>query len=104
MLVRNGRTFLDDLGDPGWADLPASGEPGGPVLVTRGTESPAWLRAVADAVAARIPGARALTLEGAGHLPHATDPPRYAALIDDAVAAARPAAGAPGAMAKGASA
>jgi len=96
LLVRNGRTFLDDLGDPGWADLAPLG-PGGlgrPALVTRGSESPAWLGAVASSLAERIPGAGQRTIEGAGHLPHATDPPRYAAVVDELIQTARPLAGA----------
>lgn len=104
LMVRNAGAFLDDVGDPAWADLaiPPDGGPGAPALVTRGGQSPDWLREVAASLAERIPGARGLTLEGAGHLPHETDPPRYAAVIDDAIAAARPAAGAARDTAEGA--
>jgi pimeloyl-ACP methyl ester carboxylesterase len=96
LLVRNARTFLDDLGDQGWSELalPGAGGLGRPVLITRGTESPAWLRAVAASLAERIPGARGRVLEGAGHLPHATDPPGYAAAVDELIRTARPLAGA----------
>lgn len=64
-----------------------------PARVTRGTESPRWLREVATLVAARVRGARAHRLIGCGHLPHQTHPARYAAVIEGFIDAARPGIG-----------
>lgn len=95
LVVANAPGFLGDVEDPGWADLPLDGPPGPgcPVLVTWGSESPAWLREVATLVSERVPGARGRVLAGCGHLPHMTHPPRYAAAIGTFIDEARPVVG-----------
>lgn len=55
-----------------WPDPPASerlGEITAPTLVVVGTADVPDLRAIADLLAGRIPGARLEVVEGAGHLP-----------------------------------
>lgn len=49
-----------------------------PVLVLRGTESPAWLVAAADAVHGAIPGSRLVELDGQGHMAMDTAPDLFA--------------------------
>ncbi len=88
--------FLGDVEDPGWADLPlevAPEPPGCPVLVTWGSESPAWLQEVAALAAGRTAGAVAQTLVGCGHLPHETHPARYAGAVGTFIEEARPVVG-----------
>jgi pimeloyl-ACP methyl ester carboxylesterase len=96
LVVANAPGFLGDVEDPGWADLPLDGRsrPGYPVLVTWGSESPAWLREVAVLVAGQLAGACARTLVGCGHLPHETHPAQYAAVVGGFIEEARPVIGA----------
>ena len=54
-----------------------------PVLVVQGTEDAICGPARGAAVAALIPGARLITLEGSGHAPHLRDPVRTNLLIRD---------------------
>ncbi|GAA2769760.1 alpha/beta fold hydrolase [Streptomyces showdoensis] len=77
--VANAPTFLDEQGDPGWAALDVAGlrRCAAPVLLTRGSRSPSWFRAVYDRVAGALPGARTRVFEGAGHVPHVSHPQRY---------------------------
>ena len=92
LVVANAPGFLGDVEDPGWADLPFDrpSDPGCPLLVTWGSESPAWLREVASLVSERNPGARGQVLAGCGHLPHLTHPPQYAAAVGTFIEEARP--------------
>ena len=47
-------------------------------LLTHGTDSPTWLRLVTDELARSIvPHVERLTLVGAGHVPHSTNPAPY---------------------------
>lgn len=48
-----------------------------PVLLTSGTESPAYFSAIIGALATLVPGAGRLVITGAGHIPHATHPERW---------------------------
>jgi pimeloyl-ACP methyl ester carboxylesterase len=95
LVAGNAPGFLGDVEDPGWADLPLDGasDPGCPVLVTWGSESPAWLWEVAALVSERIPGARGRMLAGCGHLPHLTHPPQYAAAVGTFIEQAHPLVG-----------
>ncbi|WP_374324567.1 alpha/beta fold hydrolase [Streptomyces sp. AP-93] len=52
-----------------------------PVLLSRGSESPAWFSRVLDRLAAAMPQARRQTIEGAGHIPHITHPQEYVAAL-----------------------
>ncbi len=87
-VVRNAPGFLGDIEDPRSADLDlaAGARIGCPVLVTWGSESPPWLRAIASFVAGRIDGAQARQLEGSGHLPHMTHPREYAGVVEEFLA------------------
>ncbi|MFB6520314.1 alpha/beta fold hydrolase [Streptomyces sp. NPDC056401] len=77
--VHNAPTFLDEQSDPDWAtvDLEGLSRCDVPVLLSGGTESPAWLATILDHLAEALPGARRQTLEGAGHIPHVTHPRQY---------------------------
>lgn len=82
--VANAQTFVDLREDPDAMALDAvavSRHPG-PVAITHGDVSPAWLPRVALAVAARI-GRPARVIAGAGHSPHLTRPEAFAAAIED---------------------
>ncbi|MGO4457875.1 alpha/beta fold hydrolase [Streptomyces sp. M-16] len=78
--VANAPTFADEQADPAWADLDLTrlSRYTGPVLLTRGTESPPWFPVITDRLAAALPQARVTVLEGAGHVPHVSHPDVYA--------------------------
>jgi pimeloyl-ACP methyl ester carboxylesterase len=88
--VGNAQTFVDMGEDPGWASLDtrAVRRFPGPIVVTHGDASPAWLQHVALEVASWI-GRETKTLAGAGHSPHLTHPCEFAALIADFIAGQR---------------
>jgi pimeloyl-ACP methyl ester carboxylesterase len=88
--VANARTYLDMREDPHWAslDVRAVRRFAGPVLVTHGQASPAWLPHVALEVAAWI-GRETKGIAGAGHSPHMTHPHAFAAMIADFVGGQR---------------
>ncbi|MFE5773397.1 alpha/beta fold hydrolase [Streptomyces sp. NPDC056485] len=77
------QTWLDEQSDPQWASLDLDGLAGCtvPVMLSRGTQSPAWFAAVLDRLAEALPRARRTTFEGAGHMPHVTHPRDYAAAL-----------------------
>ncbi|MEU9717901.1 alpha/beta hydrolase [Streptomyces sp. NPDC047976] len=78
--VANAPTFLDEQADPGWADLDLgrlSGYPG-PVLISKGTESPPWFATITDRLSKALPQAETHTFQGAGHIPHISHPGAYA--------------------------
>ncbi|WP_330297689.1 alpha/beta fold hydrolase [Streptomyces sp. NBC_00503] len=81
--VHNAPTFLDEQSDPDWAtvDLEGLSRCEVPVLLSGGTESPAWLGTVLDHLAEALPRARRQRLEGAGHIPHVTHPQEYVAAL-----------------------
>ncbi|GAQ66142.1 alpha/beta fold hydrolase [Streptomyces scabiei] len=81
--LANASTFLDEHGDPYGADLDLAGLSArtGPVLLTRGTDSPPWFAAITGRLAEALPRARTLTFEGAGHIPHVTRPEEYARAV-----------------------
>jgi pimeloyl-ACP methyl ester carboxylesterase len=78
----NAQTFVDMLADPGWGalDVAAVARFPGPVLITYGGASPAWLPHVARSVSERI-GRGTRIIAGAGHTPHHTHPDALAAVI-----------------------
>ncbi|MCU7820341.1 alpha/beta fold hydrolase [Kitasatospora sp. DSM 101779] len=82
-IVTHAQTWLDEQQDPGWAllDLDGLGACTAPVLLSRGSESPAWFGAVLDRLAAVLPHARRNTFQGAGHIPHVTHPQDHAAVV-----------------------
>ncbi|MGH8776084.1 MAG: alpha/beta fold hydrolase [Jiangellaceae bacterium] len=76
IFVRNAPTFLDECRDPAGLslDVTALAASAVPMLLTRGTESPAAFRAVIDGLAALAPHAEVRVLDGAGHVTHWTHP------------------------------
>lgn len=81
--VIHAQTWLDEQDDPDWAALDVHGLAActAPVLLSSGTESPAWFGAVLDRLAAALPRAQRNTFRGAGHIPHVTHPQDYAATV-----------------------
>jgi pimeloyl-ACP methyl ester carboxylesterase len=82
--VGNAQTFVDMLDDPDWGalDTAAVARFPGPVLVTHGDASPAWLPYVALEAADRI-GCATRPIAGAGHTPHHTRPDVLAAIVEE---------------------
>jgi len=73
-----------------WDDQPAPSalaKIGVPALVMMGSESPAWLRAAADAVAAALLHAKRATLAGQGHSAMITAPEQFSDAVIDFAAA-----------------
>jgi pimeloyl-ACP methyl ester carboxylesterase len=70
--VANASTFLDDLNDPDdrTLELDRLATSPVPILLTEGTESPLVMRAATEEVAARVPHAELVVLEGADHVPY----------------------------------
>lgn len=83
LMIAAAPTFLDETRDPEQLslDVPALAAFSGSVLLTQGTAGPPGFAAVIRRLAASVPGAEVVTMEGAGHIPHMTHPPRYAALL-----------------------
>jgi pimeloyl-ACP methyl ester carboxylesterase len=87
-LAPRGRTFLEAEGDGALADAGLTGlDPDGlgriacPACILTGSASEAFYAPIADALAARIPGARRDTLEGLTHPSPITQPGIVAAAI-----------------------
>jgi pimeloyl-ACP methyl ester carboxylesterase len=80
--MNNAQTFIDLCDAPDWLglDVASVSRFAGPLVVTRGDASPAWLPRVAATVADRI-GAAARVIAGAGHSPQITHPEALAALV-----------------------
>jgi pimeloyl-ACP methyl ester carboxylesterase len=88
-MVANAHTLVGTLEDPCWGELTADAPPSVPLLLSDGTDSPAWLRMVADELATSVvPHAQRLTLAGAGHVPHSTNPAAYATAVRQFVSSA----------------
>jgi pimeloyl-ACP methyl ester carboxylesterase len=81
--VNNAPTFLDETRDPDslGMDLDALGSFDKPSLLTGGTASPPFFAPVVDMVAAAIPGAQRMTIEGADHVPHVSVPDLYVDIV-----------------------
>ena len=79
-MVANGPTFLEMVDGGAWGAVPQV-PPSVPVLLTTGSDSPGWLPALTQAVAARHPHAVTHVFHGAGHVPQATHPDRFAASV-----------------------
>ena len=76
-------TFLDEARDPeAYAiDLGALSTFAGPALVTHGDQSLTFYAPIARMVAAALPRGELRVLQGVGHVPHATHPEEYIAVI-----------------------
>jgi pimeloyl-ACP methyl ester carboxylesterase len=74
--INNAHTFLDEERDAEVRalDLQSLGRFPRPSLLTAGSRSPPLFLPVVERIAKVIPGAKQHTLEGAGHVPHATHP------------------------------
>ena len=83
MVTANAPTFAGEQLDPAWADIDLAALAGVdfPVLLTGGSESPPFFAAILARLAEAIDGAELRTLQGAGHIPHETQPAEYAALV-----------------------
>src|SRR5688572_9533895 len=68
LFVNNAPAVAAEQRDPSWADLDvaAVADHGHPLLLTRGTTSPAWLRITQEALMAALPHAETKIVEGAG--------------------------------------
>ena len=82
--VNNAPAVAAEQRDPAWdsLDVAAITEHGHPLLLTRGTTSPDWLRITQEALMAALPYAETAIIEGAGHSPHLSHPDDFAALIE----------------------
>ena len=81
--VANALTYLGELRDPDalHADLDALARTTVPVLLSQGDRSPAMFGPILDRVAAALPGAKRVTIAGAGHIPHMTHPGDYGPIV-----------------------
>lgn len=78
--IRNGPTFLDEIGDAESMTLDLAELRGytGPVLLTQGDQSPPMFAPILDRINGALPHTQRLTFSGAGHIPHLTHPQEYA--------------------------
>ncbi len=74
--INNASTFLDEERETEviLPDFPSLARFPHPALLTAGSHSPPLFLPVVERIAKIIPGAKQHTLEGAGHVPHATHP------------------------------
>ncbi|HKA09053.1 MAG TPA: alpha/beta hydrolase [Candidatus Dormibacteraeota bacterium] len=84
-MIQNAPTFLDELRQPVRlrVDLDRLGHFDRPVLLTEGAESPRLRGLCMGGLARALPQAERRVLVGTAHLPHVTDPERYALLIEE---------------------
>ena len=82
-MVRNADTFAGEALDPAWADIDLDALSGisVPVLFTQGDRSPPMFAAIIARLSAATDSAEVRTLPGAGHVPHATHPADYVAVV-----------------------
>ena len=87
--VANAQTFVDLREDPDATriDVEAVRRFPGPITITRGEISPAWLQETAAVTATRL-GRPLRPIPGAGHSPHLTTPQAFAAAIAEALGGA----------------
>lgn len=84
-IVEHADAFKGQLRDPdAIANAPdALSQLSMPVLLTEGSESPAYLRRIADLLGELLANGRRHVIAGAGHGPHATHPDAYADAVLD---------------------
>ena len=82
-MVANADTFAGEALDTAWADIDLDALNGItlPVLLTQGDQSPPMFAMIIARLAAAMDNAEVRTLPGAGHVPHATHPADYVAMI-----------------------
>jgi pimeloyl-ACP methyl ester carboxylesterase len=76
-------SLVDEIDDrtASTIDLARLSSFGGPLMMSRGTESPSFFDAILDIIADAVPRAQRYTFRGAGHVPHVTHPDDYAMVI-----------------------
>jgi pimeloyl-ACP methyl ester carboxylesterase len=77
------QSLVDEIDDrtASTIDLARLSSFGGPLMMSRGTESPSFFDAILDIIADAVPRAQRYTFRGAGHVPHVTHPDDYAMVI-----------------------
>jgi pimeloyl-ACP methyl ester carboxylesterase len=86
--VTNASTVIDefdDVFDPEPVDLARLDSFGDRLTITRGTESPRLLIAVAEELERLLPGADHPVLEGTGHIPYRTHPEMWYRVVLDQI-------------------
>ncbi len=88
--VRNAPTWLDETKDPESlaVDLGALASFDKPALATKGTESPPFFSPIVDQLLASLPRSTSHVFEGAGHVPHISDPRQYVQTVKEFCASA----------------
>lgn len=89
--VNNAPTFLDEMNEPSsvmTVDLSALESFVRPALVTQGNQSPPFFGVILEKIATALPHARRHLFEGAGHVPHVTNPEEYVKIVGEFIAAA----------------
>ena len=81
--IGNAPAYVADQLDPTWSDLDidAVNRFPGPILLTQGQASPAWLPLITDRLVELIPRAACARILGAGHSPHMSHPATYAQIV-----------------------
>jgi pimeloyl-ACP methyl ester carboxylesterase len=88
-MVANAPTVIDLVNDHHWADPPPLVDIAAPVLLTDGADSPAWFRAIVEALGATAHVNRH-TFPTAGHAPHLTHPAEHVAVARTFIASTHP--------------
>jgi pimeloyl-ACP methyl ester carboxylesterase len=91
VFIGNAPTFLDEARDPDGQqlDLDQLRRFDRPVLVTKGTASPPFLRGIVDAMAGALRGFETGTIDGGDHAPHQTASQQYVDQVRRFAVAAR---------------
>jgi pimeloyl-ACP methyl ester carboxylesterase len=81
--VFNASTWLDEMREPAafTLDLDRLSSFGGPLLMSKGDQSPPFFEAILEQIAAAVPRAQRHVFRGAGHVPHQTHPEDYALVV-----------------------
>ena len=81
----NATTYLDEIQDPESLQMDTSilSHFNKPALLTNSTESPPFFLMVLDQLTTAIPAARRMTFEGAGHVPHMSNPEQYIEIVKE---------------------
>ena len=82
-------TVIDLVDDPHWGEPPRLADIAAPVLLTDGTASPSWFRAIVEALTATADVTRH-TFPDAGHAPHLTHPAEHVAVARSFIESTHP--------------
>ena len=88
-MVANTPTVIDLVDDPHWGEPPRLADIAAPVLLTDGTASPSWFRAIVEALTATADVTRH-TFPDAGHAPHLTHPAEHVAVARSFIESTHP--------------